>query len=440
MPRRSTAFARRAFAFFTVALVSGCSVILGLGDLSDRSPTVTEDGSIPGVLEDGASPLTDGSSSDGAIVDGQSDAGLGTDASKDASSGDGGFDGGPLGGLEQRLGLGTNHVCFALADKTVKCWGKNDENALGSAIGAMSSTPVAVPGVSDSTQISAAGNSACVRLSTGMTSCWGGQNGGYPPSNVSNVVTVSVAGGLRACALYVNGTVGCWGANGNLQLGGVQGGPVAGVSGASSMHASDASGYAIVNGKIFGWGGNQYAQLGLGDVAPAQTGTAIELPAPAGFTQVSGGGTYACGVSAGVIYCWGGDNTDRSVLGTNEAMPVNVPHAIALTPAITDFIEVSTSHLHACARTASGDVYCWGSNNLGRLGVNNTALGGVSAPLKVTTFGVGTVAGPVMEIHTGFGNTCVRTNTQVYCWGVGTEGQGGDGSYVNHYAPVMVSL
>jgi alpha-tubulin suppressor-like RCC1 family protein len=35
---------------------------------------------------------------------------------------------------------------------------------------------------------------------------------------------------------------------------------------------------------------------------------------------------------------------------------------------LTGVIELQTGSDFACARVATGDVYCWGANNLGQLG------------------------------------------------------------------------
>lgn len=84
-------------------------------------------------------------------------------------------------------------------------------------------------------------------------------------------------------------------------------------------------------------------------------------------------------------------------------------------------VSVSAGLRHSCALRASGEVVCWGANDLGQLGVGDT----VDRPLPTR------LAGPSDFVSIVAGNeyTCgIRAGGTVSCWGDNSRGQLGDGT------------
>jgi len=87
-----------------------------------------------------------------------------------------------LTGVEE-LSLGAYHSCARLADLTILCWGDNSRGELGSTTTetcswgggspACSTTPIAVPGLTDVAQVAAGMFYTCARLGNGTVLCWG---------------------------------------------------------------------------------------------------------------------------------------------------------------------------------------------------------------------------------------------------------------------------
>lgn len=136
---------------------------------------------------------------------------------------------------------GERNTCALLADSTLRCWGNNDWGQLGAGtpisdeLTDYSATPVAVAGITTAVAAAISGHHACAQLADGTISCWGanfeGQLG-QPLSVRSNVVPLTVAGvtpisGLavgrgsncHTCAQLTDRTVRCWGTNASGQLG-----------------------------------------------------------------------------------------------------------------------------------------------------------------------------------------------------------------------------
>ena len=133
------------------------------------------------------------------------------------------------------IDTGLGHTCVILDDKSVKCWGLNDVGQTG---GADTSTTgmVDAPLLSGdkATAIALGDRHSCVLLEDKSLKCWGnnedGQTSGSDTSSASGtgIVTVPldgasattvVAGGNHSCAILSSGSVKCWGYNQYNQIG-----------------------------------------------------------------------------------------------------------------------------------------------------------------------------------------------------------------------------
>jgi YD repeat-containing protein len=134
-----------------------------------------------------------------------------------------------LTGASQISNFGGGCALSLGSNKTVECW--NDYAYALNGASTLSLTPVAVPGLTGVTQVSAGSISNCALLSGGTVDCWGlnnyGQLGNGTATSSATPVTVSglsgvtqiSSNGVFACALLSAGTVDCWGYNGSGQLG-----------------------------------------------------------------------------------------------------------------------------------------------------------------------------------------------------------------------------
>ena len=82
--------------------------------------------------------------------------------------------------------------------------------------------------------------------------------------------------------------------------------------------------------------------------------------------------------------------------------------------------------------TTDGQVRCWGANSLGQCGQGQTSAA-LLAPVPV-----GGVE-DVIEVAAGFNHGCARTTTaQLYCWGLNSSGQLGLDDTTNRLSATLV--
>lgn len=128
-----------------------------------------------------------------------------------------------------------NHVCALTPDGHLYCWGRADTGALGLGYVRHEFKPVEVafPGPEWPAEIFVSQSHSCTRMTDGSLMCWASGNwfgelgyaattGVYIPTTITSATKKvhSVALGLSStCALYVDGSVQCWGDNNSGQLG-----------------------------------------------------------------------------------------------------------------------------------------------------------------------------------------------------------------------------
>lgn len=147
---------------------------------------------------------------------------------------------------------------------------------------------------------------------------------------------------------------------------------------------------------------------------------------------------HTCGIRSdagyeGKVYCWGYNGNGR--LGDNSTTnrttgPVAVGTAAPFTSAT--FVKVVAGNAHTCALTSysGGDIWCWGLGTSGQLGNGASATSNV--PVKVTG------GYSFVDVLVGYNSACGLTTTgQAYCWGDNAYGQLGDGTTTDKNSPTL---
>ena len=346
--------------------------------------------------------------------------------------------------------------CALLEDKTVACWGANENSQLGQGADAgleSSAIPRRVVGLEDIRYLTR----GCAIDGEGVTWCWG--QGPFlrstttaftieatpvklpipPATRVSVQCNETRASGgkyIGGCALTESGVL-CWGMN---HMGIVQSqDPNVDVFAPLPPRAiPELSGIAIQelvvgraafalrpDGVALSWGVN-------GTLARVSS----LIPDPHPFPTALGSGVSridvvdesGCAVVQGLAYCWGSSPDLNASLPdqlTASALPRYVPTPEPVVDITTYFpavgLEVIPLARRACAVGVSGDVYCWGPNSYGEVGDGTRQV--ALQPVKV----VGLPA-PASRVKVSATATCaLLTNGKIYCWGNNESGQLGNG-------------
>jgi alpha-tubulin suppressor-like RCC1 family protein len=131
------------------------------------------------------------------------------------------------------------------------------------------------------------------------------------------------------------------------------------------------SGALMADGSYWDWGYNKQGELGDGDTSPSDVPVPVSLPGA--VVAVSQGGSLSNNgqtlavLSNGTTYSWGSDADGQLGIGSyknRETDPVQVQTG-------TTFVSVSSGGAAEYAIDTTGDVWAWGQNNEGQLGIGS---------------------------------------------------------------------
>ncbi len=344
---------------------------------------------------------------------------------------------------------GGAHSCVVLSTDATRCWGKNTDGRLGDGSFADSSSPVTVMGLPAHRSLSLGGGHSCAVRPSGETLCWGlnlfGQLGdgstedANAPQLVSGLSSADVvsAGAFHTCAVLRSGAVRCWGQNdkGGLGNGTTTGTttpnpePVAVMDISDAVSVATGSGFSCAlrsGGTVSCWGWNEFGQLGDGTTVMWST-TPTDVVGLSGVDQVVAGGWHACARIGGDVRCWGRNDSGQlgtTLFGAIEREPVDVS-------GITDAVDIAAGGAHTCALRATGQVVCWGSNDLGQVG------DGTDVDPRPTRREVVGLTG-IVAIDSLANHTCAADGGEVWCWGSNEFGQLGSAVVASSNEPLLV--
>lgn len=231
------------------------------------------------------------------------------------------------------------------------------------------------------------------------------------------------AGSTHTCGITMTGQLYCWGKNqhGELGVGDTTTGPSARMVGNFRTASLGYEHSCAINdaNELYCWGQNADGQLGLGNTnGPVLTPQRVS---GGPWRDVETGEFYSCATAmTGVSYCWGRNEQNKRPLGVGDVTePANLsdpPIPSVLMPrmlgASVMFAQLAAGFRSSCAITSDGELYCWGSNDLGLL-AHATTDWRASVPMRSMDNGL-----RFSSIYLGRKQPCAITTTGVgYCWG-----------------------
>ncbi|MCK6509360.1 hypothetical protein L6R29_05255, partial [Myxococcota bacterium] len=251
-----------------------------------------------------------------------------------------------VGRFAKSISAGGSFTCALLDNNTLKCWGANNYGQLGYGDGAPRYAPPLAPidlGTGRTASFLATANThACAILDNGALKCWGRNDygqlgyGDTTQRNAPPAVAVDLGagrtakrvalGGWFACAILDDGTVKCWGANHD-------------------------------------------GQLGYGDTTnrTAPSAAAVELGLGRTAKELSLGLSHACALlDDATVKCWG--DLTYQIPGVSLVLVSSPPFAPLDIGSGRTATSIASGNLHTCALLDDGSVKCWGANTKGQLG------------------------------------------------------------------------
>jgi len=254
----------------------------------------------------------------------------------------------------------------------------------------------------------------------------------------------------HTCAVIEGGTVRCWGANNEGQLGDGNATPRTdankyafdsdvplGVPGITNAVAMASGIYHTVvllgDGTLRAWGNNRFGQLGNG--TKTQSFTPVEVKLASGqmlsnVVEIAAGDYHSVArLNDGTVWSWGWNQYGQlgNGIAVDSSNPVQVVGLPAAATALTARFRGSCVIVADAART----MRCWGDNEGGQLGDGNTK---VHSNIPVQPVGITDAVALDAGDHN---NLVVLANGQIWGWGRNAEGQLGNGTNVNSPLPVL---
>lgn len=362
----------------------------------------------------------------------------------------------PVIGLDEgvkAIGTGTHHTCAIDAADKVWCWGLNTRGQLGDGTTETRYEPVEVQGLPAKPVAVDGGDShTCALLETGQVACWGddsiGQLGDYLTNSSGQMVLLTEkgapfsaakklsVGALSSCVVSVDDELYCWGTNFDDRVD--TGRPKYNFTSATpNSHPTDvfvagekvrdvavgvmSTCISTSTGKFYCWGDNR--TFGLTAPDPVTNYSATSWYGVIGFTL--GGGesdegdrwVTGCAIASNRdLYCWGENRWGQMGVGTTAST-----HTTTVVAGIENVSAVAGGAGHFCAVTSEGWLACWGDNSYGQTGYKPAAL----TPTFLEVFDDDSA----VDVKAGFGHTCILTaKGAVYCMGDDSTGQLGTGN------------
>ncbi|XP_043927003.1 RCC1 and BTB domain-containing protein 1 isoform X1 [Protopterus annectens] len=192
---------------------------------------------------------------------------------------------------------------------------------------------------------------------------------------------------------------------------------------------------ATADGEIYAWGSNGYSQLGDGTTNPSAAPVMISINlANKKVIDVACGSHHSMALTNdGQVYAWGYNNCGQ--VGSGSAVNQPSPRRVANCLQKKFVVKIACGQTSSMAMLDNGEVYGWGYNGNGQLGLGNST--NHPTPCRVT----GLQGACMIQIACGCAHTLALTDEGlVYTWGANTYGQLGNGNKNNQVCPVQIMV
>jgi alpha-tubulin suppressor-like RCC1 family protein len=180
------------------------------------------------------------------------------------------------------------------------------------------------------------------------------------------------------------------------------------------------------NGGLYAWGGNSFGQLGQNNIVDRSS--PIQVGALTNWAQVSAGNFFTVAVTTGnELYAWGRNINGQ--LGQNNIVDRSSPVQVG---ALTNWAQVDTGSDFTASVKVDGTLWAWGNNTNGQLGDGTVVF--KSSPVQI-----GALTNWTHVSAGGNGTSGALTSAgELYAWGRNNDGQLGLNDTVSRSSPIQI--
>ncbi len=208
-------------------------------------------------------------------------------------------------------------------------------------------------------------------------------------------------------------------------------------AGGSAAEENGGGGFSLIlttEGVLYAFGCNQYGQLGIGDNEQRQSMVPISLSKRERVVKIAAGDAFAVALTErGQVYTWG--RNAEGELGLGDVRDRSLPTLVSNFVANEEIVDVTAGSNFVVTLSKSGTIWTWGSNKRGQLG--NGSSGGISMvprEIKGSLQGINFTAVTAGRAHT----LALSGSGEIYSWGGNDSGQLGLGDTEDRNAPFAI--
>lgn len=316
--------------------------------------------------------------------------------------------------VELALGIATQYSCRVSVLGNVSCVGSTNQGS--------TTSLQRVSSLSNVKSISSGGYPICAIQANGRTKCWGSGVGLMNYYTALDVPSLQGAKKISSeishrCAITSDDRVSCWGSFPTSALGFVADDDnirvptiVPSISNAKEISTTSRLSCSIANqDKVMCWGSNQYGLLSL-PLGISESLIPIEISGLSGVGahSLSIGINTACVITAQKnVKCWGENSNGTLGIGNNQYVRGSVQVL-----GIEGAKSIAVGGSSVCSLLENNSIKCWGNGRNGVLG----QIRPVNSLVPIDVVGLPSVG--FQKLYAGRESYCVVTNNnQVYCWG-----------------------